>query len=488
MAKKSLGINALLNSLQNLLNLIFPLITFPYVSRVLSVKGVGIYNFSYSIVSYFLLLAELGISTFAVREGAKLRNDREKISIFGSKVFTINLISMGVSYFLLFLMLIFTKSLHKYLAAILIFSIQILFTTIGTDWVYIIFEDYGYITIRNIIFKIISIIMLFVFVRHSDDYLKYVAITVFASSGSYVLNFVHAKKFCDIRIKFHFRWKPYLIPIFTIFASTVAIQIYVNSDTTLLGFLKNSYAVGIYSTSVKIYQIAAQMLTAMLTVTVPRLALLMGQKRLREYNRLLQNLVNVLLLVMLPGITGLFMLSKNVILIIASKKYLSSTLPLRILCFAILGSALSTIFNQCVLIPAKREKKTLISSTTSAVLNIGLNCLLIPSWSANGTALTTVISEFLMMGMNFYFSRDITSFVFKEKKIWHDFAIIIIGCIGIIITCLVCNWIFRPILLNVVSSVLLSILVYVAVVVGLKNSAAIGFVSDVKSHFINRKE
>ena len=94
MKTKSLGINAMLNSLQNILNLIFPLITFPYVSRILSVDGVGKYNFANSIVSYFVLLASLGISTFAVREGAKLRNDREAISKFVSRVFTINLISM----------------------------------------------------------------------------------------------------------------------------------------------------------------------------------------------------------------------------------------------------------------------------------------------------------------------------------------------------------------------------------------------------------
>lgn len=116
---------------------------------------------------------------------------------------------------------------------------------LGTDWVYTIFEEYGYITIRNIVFKVISIICLFIFVRGKNDYLNYVWITVFASTGSYVLNFFHARKFCDIRIDWHFNWKEYLIPILTIFGSTVAIQIYVNSDTILLGFMQSDYVVGI---------------------------------------------------------------------------------------------------------------------------------------------------------------------------------------------------------------------------------------------------
>lgn len=122
MKNKSLGLNAIFNGLQSMLNMLFPLITFPYISRVLSVDGVGKYNFASSINSYFLMIAALGISTFAVREGAKLRDDRKKISEFASKIFTVNLISTFISYFLLLLLLLI-PSLHRYIVAILIFSI-----------------------------------------------------------------------------------------------------------------------------------------------------------------------------------------------------------------------------------------------------------------------------------------------------------------------------------------------------------------------------
>lgn len=483
MKKKSLGLNALLNSLQSLLNLIFPLITFPYVSRTLSVDGVGKYNFANSIVSYFLLLAALGINTFAVREGARLRNNRQEFSNFASKIFTINLASTAFSYIALFIVLIASPTLHKYTAAILIFSIQIFFTTLGTEWIYTIFEEYGYITARNIIFKIISMILLFVFVRHQNDYLNYVAITVFASTGSYILNFLHAKKFCDLKINIHFNWKSYLIPILTIFGSTVAIQIYVSSDTTLLGFLQNDYVVGIYSTSTKIYNIAAQILTAMLTVTIPRLAMLMGQKRMQEYNKILKQLIDTMLSIVLPGITGLFMISKEVILIIAGSKYLQATSSLQILCFAILGSAMSTIFNQCALIPAKREKKTLISSTTSATLNIGINFILIPLLAENGAALTTVMSQFVMMLMNYYFSRDITGFVFRDKQVLKNILTEVIGCVGIVIICLLCQLFFSGILLKLTFSVILSVLIYAVILLVMRNTIAINFYKQFKIRF-----
>ena len=204
MKNKSLGLNAILNSFQGILNIIFPFITFPYVSRVLSVSGMGKYNFSSSIISYFLLIAGLGINTFAVREGAKLRDNREEISKFASKVLTINLISTLISYILLFVLLFVVTRLHEYSIAILLFSIQIVLTTIGVDWLYVIFEEYAYITVRNIIFKLISIVLLFMLVRHSDDYVNYVIVTVIASTGSYIMNFIYARRFCDLRLNFGF--------------------------------------------------------------------------------------------------------------------------------------------------------------------------------------------------------------------------------------------------------------------------------------------
>lgn len=480
-SNKSLGLNAVLNSLQSLLNLIFPLITFPYISRTLSVDGVGKYNFANSIISYFILLAGLGISVYAVREGAKLRDNREEFSQFASRIFTINFISTIISYIALFLVLLLSTSLQKYNIAILIFSVQIFFTTLGVDWIYTIFEEYSYITARNIIFKIISAALLFIFVRHRDDYLNYIIISVVASTGSYLLNFFHAKKFCDIKLVFKFDWKKYLTPILTIFASTVAIKIYLASDVTMLGFLSDEYTVGIYSTATKIYSIVSVMLSAVTAVAIPRLAMLMGQKRMDEYRKLLKQLINMILIIILPGIMGLFMVSRDVILIIAGEKYLRATLALQITCFAMLGSAMSTIFNQCALMPAKREKKTLISSTTSAVLNIGLNFILIPMFAEVGAAFTTVLAEFMMMTMNFFFSRDITGFVFKDKQTWKNIFSSLIGCFGIASICRLSSTIFNSIFIRVLASVTGSVFIYIAILLLLRNKVAVGLLKQLTS-------
>lgn len=156
------------------------------------------------------------------------------------------------------------------------------------------------------------------------------------------------KKFVHIRLTTNTNWKYHLKPILIIFASAIAVTIYVASDTTILGLLKNDYAVGIYSTSVKIYQIAQGLLSALLTVTIPRLAFLLGKRRIGEYNQVLSEVISSLGILVLPAAVGLIMLSREVILIIASDKYLPSVNSLRIVSWAIIFSIFAWIFFQIV--------------------------------------------------------------------------------------------------------------------------------------------
>lgn len=162
---KSLGKNAFLNGFKNVLNLLFPLLTFPYVSKILSVEGIGQYNFAQATVSYFSLIAGLGISSYAIREGAKYRDDRNKFDTFASEVLLCNTISTIIAYLLLAFCMLFVDKLKSYALLIWVFSIQIVFTTIGIEWLYSIYEEYEYITVRSIAFKIISIILIFMFVK-----------------------------------------------------------------------------------------------------------------------------------------------------------------------------------------------------------------------------------------------------------------------------------------------------------------------------------
>ena len=480
MKKKSLGLNAFFNSLRSILNLLFPLITFPYVSRVLSVNGMGIYNFSNIYVNYFLLIAGLGVATYAVREGAKYRDNKDKISEFSSQVFTINIYSTIIAYVLLLGSLLIFKNLHNYVSCILIFGLQIIFTTIGTEWIYTIYEDYSYITIRSILFKILSIVLLFVLVKKPEDYLWYAAITVFASVGSNILNYIHAKKFCDIKLVKDPNWKYHLKPILIIFASSVAVTLYVSSDTTILGLLKNDYAVGIYSISVKIYQMAGGLLSAMLMVTIPRLAMLFGKRRFKEFNNVLSEVLEILSMLVLPLSIGLIMLSEDIILIIAGNKYLPSVNSLRIISWGIIFSNFAMIFSDCVLIPAKRESKVLKNTVITGIINIVLNFILIPFMSYDGTSLSTVVAELTVMVMNGYSCWDIIKPVILKKDTLKNLLDSIIGCVGIVVICLLCDIGFKSLWLKTIFSVVLSVIMYGAILILLKNKNAYSMLDRAK--------
>lgn len=178
--KKSLSLNAAMSAFKTLMNIIFPLITFPYASNVLQVENLGKVNFASSVCGYFLLFAGLGISSYAVREGSRYVNDREKLSVFASEMFSINMISTALTYAALAVTMLFWTKFHAYTDLMLVLSLQIFFTTIGTEWVFTIFEEYTYITIRGLLFQVLSIFMLFAFVKTRDDYCIYAGITVFA--------------------------------------------------------------------------------------------------------------------------------------------------------------------------------------------------------------------------------------------------------------------------------------------------------------------
>ena len=191
MKKTSIKTNVALNMVKQGLSLLFPLITVPYVSQHLGVQGYGEYNYAASIVSYLSYFAAMGISTYAVREGALLRNDRQAEEKLCSQLFTINIITtciaMGIISFYCFYG-IKTTAEKEY---IFILSLSIVFTTIGVEWINQIYEDFAFLTIRYIVIQLLSIILLFMFVKTTADVAQYCLVTVIASAGAGVLNIFH---------------------------------------------------------------------------------------------------------------------------------------------------------------------------------------------------------------------------------------------------------------------------------------------------------
>lgn len=469
MKKKSIGFNAVLNGIKNLTSVIFPLITFPYVSRVLMVENLGKYNFSFSVVDYFILIAALGISTYAIREGARIRENKDAINRFACEVFTINLISMLISYVLLVIVVLAVPKLHSYWALITIFSAEIFFRVIGTEWLYSIYEEYAYITIRSIAFHIMSIVLMFIFVKKAEDYYIYTAITVLANAGNNMLNFFNAKRFCKLRIVRNIDYKKHLKPILTIFSISIATTIYVSSDTTILGFMTSDYEVGLYSVSVKIYKVIKTCLSAVLIVSIPRLSHYLGTNELEKYNSTFNKIFKTLITVVIPVVVGVLCTSKQMVLIIAGGSFLGAVSSLNLLSIALIVCLFGWIYNSCVMIPHKKEKQLMYATITSAMVNVVLNLVLIPFWKGNAAAFTTILAEACTMIMCMYYSRGLV----KIENIARTLVSALAGSAVIVAVCMMVNMLNLGLYLHIVVAMAGSAFGYAVVVLLLKNPIAI---------------
>lgn len=466
MRNRSIAKNTLIYTIRVLSSMLFPLITFPYISRVLSPAGVGKYSFSASVISYFSLLAALGISTYAIREGAKVRDNRDKLEKLAQEFFTINICSTTISYLLFLIILFFVPKLIEYRELLIILSVALPLSTIGTEWIFSIYEDYVYITIRSVAFQFVSVILMFLLVRNQNDVNTYAMITVFSNVGSNVFNYIKAERYFKHKLAFRKDLINHLKPILILFASAIASQIYVNLDTTMLGFSKNNTDVGIYTAATKIYNIVRSLLTAFITVVTPRLTYYYAKCNVHsEYKVLFNKSLKGYIALIIPAGIGMLLISRQSILILSGKNYLLACNSLKILSIALIFSTSGSFIANAVLIITGQEKKILLATIMGATINFVLNLIFIPLYSYTGTAVTTLISEIIVFGIQLFFSKQVVSI----RK--YVIAIIkpMIACIPMIIFTFIISLFDLNYILVLLTIVIFAILSYLIILVLLKH-------------------
>lgn len=465
MGRPSLKINMLLNSIKGIMQIAFPLISFPYVSRVLGVENIGRYNFSNSVISYFALLAGLGINTYAIRDGARIKRYPAQMSLFVSEVFTINVISALVSYGLFLVSIGIVLQFRLYKDLLLILSLQILFKTVGVEWVYSIYEDYLYITVRSIVFQILSLLLLIIFVKSEKHLLVYAVITVIACAGSNVMNFIHVKKYCRIRCTWKIHWKKHMRPILVLFAMALTVSIYVSSDTTILGFICGDYEVGLYTVSVKIYSIVKTLLSSVLIVSIPRLSSLLGQNNYNGFNKLALEIYKMLITVVTPAMVGLILLRKEIVVIVSGNSYIEASVSLGMLAVALYFCMGAWFWGQCILVPMNKEIEVFRVTIVSAALNVVLKLCFIPYWGQKAAALTTILAE----GITFVWCRFQSGKEIRFQGIEKTYLKVALGCMGIVAISYILKLIILRKMVYTVFVVFLSGLFYFVIELLVKN-------------------
>ena len=403
--KASLTLNFVMNAILTMSQFLFPLITFPYISRILLPTGTGKVSFATSVVSYFALFAQLGIPTYGIRACAKVRDDRKALERTVQELFLINLIMSILAYIVLFLAIAFVPRMRQEKALFLIVGLTILFNAIGMEWLYKALEQYTYITVRSIIFKLIAVVAMFVLVHEQKDYVIYGGISILAASASNVFNFFHAHKYVSIKPVGSYNFRQHLKPIVIFFAMSCAATIYTNLDTVMLGFMTSDAEVGYYNAAVKIKSILVSVVTSLGVVLLPRASYYVECKLMDKFCRITHVALNFVILISVPLTVYFILFAKEGIFFLSGTEYEASIVPMQIIMPTLLFIGLTNIMGIQTLIPLGKEKVVLYSEIAGAVADLLLNVALIPSMASAGAAIGTVVAEGVVFAVQFWALR-----------------------------------------------------------------------------------
>jgi len=401
--------NFFYNLLLQISKVLFPLVTAPYVARILDPEGVGIANFVNTYSSYFALFAVLGIPLYGTREIAKKRNDLKASETFVSQIISIELLStLLVSLFYL-LSVYLIGQLNENATLFLFAGISLYITPFKIEWFFSGREEFGYITFRSLIIKTISVLSLFVFVRTKDDILSYILLGIFATIANEMWNYI---KLYKMGIRPHIQFKgcaQHLRSVLLLFASSVAISIYVMLDTLMLGFLSSYQEVGYYNSAMHVIRALLPVATSLSVVAIPRVANYIHEGDTDKVNELMNKSLGIVSFLAFPLTIGIIMISPSFVPLFFGNQFYGSILPMQIASVLLLSIGLNNLNGIQVLISVGKDREFLYSVLGGAIANFLLNLYLIPKFGAVGAAFSSVYAETQILMVNEYFVRRCTS-------------------------------------------------------------------------------
>ncbi len=395
--KKSIRINFIMNVILTLSSIVFPLITFPYVSRILLAEGTGKVAFALSVVLYFNMFSKLGIPVYGIRECARVRDDKEKLTMVYQELLLISLIMSAVTYLVLAGSVYFIPKLRSEKELYIVLGSLIWLETIGVEWLYKGLEQYTYIAVRSVIFKAIGIAAMFVMVTKRSDYVRYAIVMIIASYLSYVLNFINVRKYVFVKPLGNYDFSRHLKSIMIFFAMSCATTIYTNLDSVMLGFMTSDDQVGLYYAATRVKYLLVCVVTSLGAVLLPRLSWYIEQHKKEEFEKMCKKAMNLIFLSALPLMTYFMLFSKTVLLILSGTGFLSAGSSMRIIMPTLLLIGITNVLGIQVLVPTGREKYVLYSEIAGAVTDLILNALLIPVYKADGAAIGTLVAEAVVL-------------------------------------------------------------------------------------------
>lgn len=408
--------NFLYSSLLTTANYIFPLLTFPYITRVLGVSNLGICGYVDSIVNYFILFALLGVNIVGIRAVAEKKNSKEKLSEIFSSLLSFNLITTAIMMLLLIAATLLLPKLAPYREFLFIGVFKVISTTLLAEWFYKGLEDFKYITIRTMAVKLCYVIGIFVFVKTKEDTITYYTLTMLMIAVNSAFNITHTKNYADFslaKVRFAPYWKPMFAYGFYFFITSM----YTSFNITYLGWTSTDKEVGYYTTATKLYFIIIAFFTAFTGVMMPRMTNLLAEKKFSDFEMYITKSQGLLIAFAIPVIFFITIHASEIVLIMAGEGYEGAILPTMIIIPLIIIIGLEQILIFQTLNPLKKDREILINSILGAVVGFGLNLLLVKDMKSVGSAIAWVASEIVILIGSQYFVTKYYSIRFPIKKL-----------------------------------------------------------------------
>ncbi len=444
----SLKRNYFYSSTIQLSNLLFPLVTIPYVSKIIGPEGIGKSSFIMNLVQFFIMFAALGIPAYGMREIARFKHDKIKRTQFFNELVTLNFINSILCTVLYVLLVLLTDKIQNDLNYFLFAGCFILLSFTNIDWFFTGLEEFKLITLRNLIVKLGSIFLLLLLVKSEADFSYYFAISFLGLFVNNFINFLYLRKY--ISFTFSLNFNHHLKSLLLLFATIFATSIYCLMNTTILGFLTNNIFVGYFNFSIKLYQIYLPFVTSMGLVILPQMVVAFERGNMVEYNNLLEKLVSFNFIISLPIAVFIFLFSNDLILFLTDRRYLPAVISTQILAPLIIIVGFSNILMLQVLNIMRLEKYMLFTVITAAVISLLANYILIPLYFHVGAAIATLLSELIV-------SVSLIYFVYHKTSIRINFRIVFYCMISLIpyfilfyfLSSKINNFIVKSIIINV---------------------------------------
>lgn len=473
--KSSVKKNYIYNLAYQILVIFLPLITAPYISRVLGAENIGIYSYTTSIVSYFILLGSLGIALYGQREIAYYQSENKKYTQRFLEIFILKAITLSISTIIFYFSFVYRA--NEYNIYYMVLVIEIIGNIFDISWFFQGLEEFKKTVMRNIIIKILCLISIFVFVKTEQDLIKYFFINVISiflgnlSLWLYLPKYLVRVKIKDINILKHLK------PILILFIPEIAIQIYTLLDKTMIGAIyADKSEVGFYEQSQKIIKLLLTVVTSLGTVLLPRIANYFANNKKEEVYAYLNKSFNYVYILAFPMIFGIIAVSKDFVPIFFGQGYDKVVILMSIISPILLFIGMSNVIGRQYLLPTKRQKEYTISVVVGAVINFIANSCLIWKLGAIGASIGTVIAEFSVTLVQMIFVRK----EFNIKKTLFLSRNYLIASIIMFVVCKLVGLIPVVTIVSLILQVVIGAIAYILILLIMKDKFTYDTLNQIK--------